>query len=268
MALVDCRGDGTHQYPDHLRSCPYCTTRAPAPPPARTPVQTQVPASAVLGGKPATSLPSPASQPNLQFPAPKRSSGSLKWVIGLGAAALVAVFAFTSISGVGRGGGSTEAGESAAVMACNLSRASISARQTAPDGVDAEGRSVGYSASNLVDGDETTAWRAPGEAVGETISFSFSDPCTVSAIEILNGYHKVDRADGTDRWKQNRRVKKLELYLDDLPVAATLNTNSRDWQRIDASGAAVTSITIKILSSSPSKPERDFTALSEVRATG
>lgn len=267
MALVDCRGDGTHQYPDHLRSCPYCTTRAPAPPPARTPVQTQVPASAVSGGKPATSLQSPALLTNLQLPAPKRSSGLLKWVIGLGTAALVGVFGFTSISGGGRAGGSTEAGEPAAVMACNLSMASISASQTAPEGVDSEGRSVGYPASNLVDGDEATAWRAPGEAVGETISFSLSNPCTVSAIEILNGYHKVDQADGTDRWEQNRRIKKLEVYLDDLRLAATLDTNSRGWQRIDASGAAVTSITIKIVSSSPSKPERDFTALSEVRVT-
>ena len=268
MALVECRRDGTHQYPSHLRSCPYCAMPATAPPSVGAPVKPQVPASVGLGGRPAISRPPAISQPNPQVPTPRKSSGSLKWLVGLSSVLLVAAFAFTRTSGGDRSVNSTAAAEPVAVLACDLSKGAVSASQTPPDGVDSAGRSVRYSASNLVDGDEATAWRAPGAAVGDTISFKFSAPCKVSAIEILNGYHKVDQADGTDRWEQNRRVKNIELYLDTVPVAATLDTSSRNWQRIDAAGAAVTSITIKILSSSPSKPERDFTALSEVRAKG
>lgn len=159
----------------------------------------------------------------------------------------------------------TAGGARPSLETCDVSRARITASSTAPDGIDAAGRPVSYAVENLTDGDKSTAWRAPGTAIGESIELEFDQPCRVSTIRLLNGYHKVDSADKADRWKQNRRLSLVEIRAGESVVTADLDAGSRRWQsvRLDASG--VSRITLLILGSRPSTSERDYTAVSEIR---
>lgn len=156
-------------------------------------------------------------------------------------------------------------GDQSALAACDVSGATIAATLTAPDGTDGAGNTIGYAAQNLIDGDQSTAWRAPGSGVGETVSLEFSQPCKVSAVSLLNGYHKVDPVDGTDRWKQNRRVSKLEIRAGSSAIVANLDAHSKRWQEVRVQASGVTRITFQILGSAPSKPARDYLAVSEIR---
>lgn len=63
-----------------------------------------------------------------------------------------------------------------------------------------------YPASNMQDGDLTTAWVAPGNGVGATIEIVFPEPQRVSDIALWNGYHK-----SASLWGANSRIKKLRM---------------------------------------------------------
>lgn len=65
-----------------------------------------------------------------------------------------------------------------------------------------------YPASNMQDGDLTTAWVAPGNGVGATISIDFPTPCRVSDIGLYNGYHK-----SASLWSANSRIKRMRLEI-------------------------------------------------------
>lgn len=168
-------------------------------------------------------------------------------------------------AGSGATAGSTSSnGDSSTNAACDISDASLSATSTAPDGIDSAGQTISYSAYNMTDGDPGTAWRTPGRGIGDTITVEFSEPCRLSSVRLLNGYHKRDPIDGTDRWKQNRRVKKIEIEFSSRKIGVPVSSGSRDWQTIHVDEAAVSRFTLRILESAPSKPARDFTAISEI----
>ena len=60
----------------------------------------------------------------------------------------------------------------------------------------------------MQDGDLTTAWVAPGNGVGATISIDFPTPCRVSDIGLYNGYHK-----SASLWSANSRIKRMRLEI-------------------------------------------------------
>ena len=157
--------------------------------------------------------------------------------------------------------------ESGGAAACSIDNASVEATNAAKDGVDASGRAISYSPANLIDSDEATAWRTPGKGIDQTVTLSFPSACDVTSIEIVNGYNKIDSNDGTDRWRQNRRVVKLRIQANSTSVTVSLNSSSRRWQTVAFQESQVNSISLTILSSAPSKVERDYTALSEIRVT-
>lgn len=159
----------------------------------------------------------------------------------------------------------TAGGARPSMETCDVSRARITASSTAPDGIDAAERTVSYAVENLIDGDKSTAWRAPGTAIGESIELEFDQPCQVSAIRLLNGYHKVDSVDKTDRWKQNRRLSLVEIRAGESVVTADLDAGSRRWQLVPLDAPNVSRITLLILGSRPSTSERDYTAVSEIQ---
>lgn len=148
---------------------------------------------------------------------------------------------------------------------CGIDNASVTATKTAPDGVDASGRNVSYSPANLIDSNEATAWRTPGKGVGQTVTLTFASVCELTSIQIVDGYNKVDPSDGTDRWRQNRRVVKLRIQTNSQDVTVSLDSGSRTWQTVPLDGSQVNSISLTILSSAPARSERDYTALSEIR---
>lgn len=149
--------------------------------------------------------------------------------------------------------------------ACDVSDATITASRTAPDGIDSAQRTIGYAAENLIDGDPSTAWRAPGTGVGETIYLEFSQPCRLSSVRLLNGYQKIDPIDNTDRWKQNRRVAKLEVRAGAGDIVADLDVSTKRWQVVAVDASGVSQISLQILGSAPAKPARDYIAISEIQ---
>lgn len=156
-------------------------------------------------------------------------------------------------------------GDPASMAACDVSDATIVASRTAPDGIDSAQRVIGYAADNMIDGDPSTAWRAPGTGVGETIVLEFSQPCRLSSVRLLNGYQKTDPIDNTDRWKQNRRVSKLEIRAGAGATVADLDISTKRWQVVDVGTSGVSQISLQILGSAPAKSARDYIAISEIR---
>jgi hypothetical protein len=88
--------------------------------------------------------------------------------------------------------------------------------------------SSSYRASNINDCNHETAWveGVKGYGIGEWIEFQdISADGTITAINILNGYVKNDKA-----WSENARVKRLKVYYNGRPFCILELQNSRSLQ--------------------------------------
>ncbi|MBW3603017.1 MAG: protein kinase [Actinobacteria bacterium] len=143
-----------------------------------------------------------------------------------------------------------------------LTPTAVFASGTAPAGFEASGESVFYDAEQVLDADPSTAWRVPGDGVGETLEFAFGRPVQLAEIGLVPGYDKIDPIDGTDRFTQNRRVVRARAIFDDgTSVAMALQDDRRiQFTRVDV---VTSTVTLEILEVTDN-PERDFTAISEV----
>lgn len=158
----------------------------------------------------------------------------------------------------------TVAAERETAAGCSLRGAVVEASGTATPGVDDSGAPISYDASNLIDGDPATAWRVPGRGIGESITVSFPRACSLTSLDVLNGYLKSDPVTGVDRWAQNRRVSQVAWRAGDESGTRTLDFQSRSTQTLTIGPVEVTSVTLTIVGSAPDVTERDFVALSEV----
>ena len=66
------------------------------------------------------------------------------------------------------------------------------ASATAPDSVDASGNPVSYPVSNVVDGNEQTAWRAVGDGHGVTVTLTLPSAAHLTEVGLIPGYAKLD----------------------------------------------------------------------------
>lgn len=70
-----------------------------------------------------------------------------------------------------------------------------------------------YGVDNTLDGDPETAWNSDGDQVGPfarvTLTYKFSDPVELRAIEIYNGYQR-----STEAYYNNSRVRSLLVSTD------------------------------------------------------
>jgi hypothetical protein len=70
-----------------------------------------------------------------------------------------------------------------------------------------------YEVTNTLDGDPTTAWHSNGNAVGAfakvTLTYTFSSPIRLRAIDIYNGYQR-----STASFYRNSRVRRLLISTD------------------------------------------------------
>jgi hypothetical protein len=70
-----------------------------------------------------------------------------------------------------------------------------------------------YAVTNTLDGDPTTAWHSNGNAVGAfakvTLTYTFSSPIRLRAIDIHNGYQR-----STESFYRNSRVRRLLIATD------------------------------------------------------
>ena len=143
----------------------------------------------------------------------------------------------------------------------------VTASATAENGRDSQGNVVEYRAENALDGDATTAWRVEGNGVGETLTFSWSQPVHLTAIEMIPGYAKQDM-DGTDRFPQNRRVRTVRVRFDSGDPPVELSFDDQPVVQRRELNANATSVTVEILATRRGAPDRDYTAISEVGFEG
>lgn len=88
--------------------------------------------------------------------------------------------------------------------------------------------SISYSPDNIHDLSYKTAWieGAKGYGVGEYIVYHMPPQTPrITKITIVNGYVKTEKA-----WKENSRVKRLKMYVNDKPVAILNLDDSRRKQ--------------------------------------
>ncbi len=121
------------------------------------------------------------------------------------------------------------------------------------DGRDATGATVSYAPMLAIDADVSTAWRCPGDGVGQTLTIDLGAAAQVSGLGIVPGYAKTDPADGTDRYAENRRLTKVRWTFDNgvsLEQELDPAPDNRDVQRIETPGPLTsTQVTMEVLSS-------------------
>ncbi|GAB4204705.1 MAG: hypothetical protein OHK0022_30110 [Roseiflexaceae bacterium] len=127
-----------------------------------------------------------------------------------------------------------------------------------------------YDPSNVIDRQSDTAWRVPGDGVGESLTIDFSQPAILVEIHLIPGYDKIDPYDGTDRFYQNRRVKRVRFEFSDGTSQEGDLRDDRSLQMLQIRPVLTSSVRIVILETYEplaSQP-RDFTPISEIVMIG
>ena len=170
---------------------------------------------------------------------------------------------------------SAKSGESSAPDGQDVAgRASAKAPRTAPPNEDVNGDQVSYDASNMLDGVPSTAWRAPGDGSGMTLTFTLRAPTELHQVGMINGYAKSS-TDGKNRtfdwYLGNRRIESVVWVFDDGTKVKQSLEETQDLQMVDVDDVLTSKVELKILKvSKPGKGDaaRDFTAVSEVSLVG
>lgn len=152
----------------------------------------------------------------------------------------------------------------------------VDASCTAPPSQDAGGAQTVFEPVLVLDGDPATAWRCPGDGRNQRISLDFGRPVRITAIAIIPGYAKTDPRDGTDRYRQNRRLTAVFYALDGQSgYQHTLNPSPdlRNPQVLDVAAVVSRSLTVNLISSVPGEPTNgqpasDNVAISELVVLG
>jgi hypothetical protein len=146
----------------------------------------------------------------------------------------------------------------------------IIASDAAPPSQDTQGNTTTYDAANIADGRPETAWRVPGDGVGQAITLIFDAPILLNEVRILPGYAKIDAATGIDRFVQNRRVKRVRLELSNGTHFEASLRDVPELQPIAVEPIVTMFVRIVVLeTTAPSGNDgRDFTPMSEVVTVG
>ncbi len=164
-------------------------------------------------------------------------------------------------------GGETPAG---AGKALDLARgAAFEVPGTAPPTTDFDGNLVAYEASQMGDGNPATAWRTAGDATGETVTVTLTEPGVVTRVGLVNGYAK--QVAGVDWYPNNRRVLSVTWGFDDGSSIDQTFVEQPAMQRLKVPPVQTATVTITITAVTPPGPGslgRDYTAISEVSVTG
>jgi hypothetical protein len=79
----------------------------------------------------------------------------------------------------------------------------------APQTTDAAGHPVSYVPGQMFDVKLNTAWRCNGTGVGQVITFTLPADTTINEVGLVNGYAKVDPANGAKRYGEYRRITQV-----------------------------------------------------------
>ncbi|MBM7806965.1 hypothetical protein JOD57_002802 [Geodermatophilus bullaregiensis] len=170
---------------------------------------------------------------------------------------------------------SPEAGASSAVPRptgppSTLQPVSVTATCRAPDGVDSAGSTVTYQPEHTLDGVPATAWRCPGAAVDAQLTFDFGGPVLLASAGLVPGYAKIDPADGTNRFTENRTVTAVTWEFDDGTSSGQSVPAPQPSLATSHLPAPVstTRVVLRIADTGNDTALRDFTAISDVQFTG
>jgi serine/threonine-protein kinase len=142
----------------------------------------------------------------------------------------------------------------------------VTASQTAPSSEDGAGNIVTYVPANVIDGDIRTAWRTPGDGVGQTVTLIFDNPVDVSRIGLVPGYAKTDPITGVDRFRQHRIVVEARFLIPGLPPI-TKTYRPEPVPQFVRIGATTRRVTIEVTETTE-PGGLDFTAISEIYVVG
>jgi hypothetical protein len=142
----------------------------------------------------------------------------------------------------------------------------LTASAQAPRHQDCAGNWFTYEPENVIDGQDDTAWRIPGEGEGEWIALRYPRPVKVSAIGIIPGHDKIDSECGIDRFFSLHVVHEVFIeFSDGTAVPKRFDRNrSKQWLHLD-SPKATTSVRVEIKRTYPPGDDSvDETAISEI----
>jgi hypothetical protein len=148
---------------------------------------------------------------------------------------------------------------------------SVSASASAPAGVNACNEHISYEPALVQDGRLDTAWRVPGNGVGQFLQLDFAAPTQISDLSLVPGYAKIDPCDGINRFTQNRRVRSVRLTFSDGSSVEGSFTDTPTLQPVHFAPVRASWVKITILTTYPQPAGaagRDFTPISEVVVNG
>jgi len=149
----------------------------------------------------------------------------------------------------------------------NLARsATVSAERTAGAAKDGAGNTVTYDASNMIDGDLETAWRAELFYNGETITITLPATAQIQVVGLTNGYTKVDPTSGDDLYPAERRITSVTWSFDGgHSVTQSLKDGPRDIQYLRIDPVQAQRVTLRVnQTTSPGRISTDYTAITEL----
>jgi serine/threonine protein kinase len=204
-------------------------------------------------------------------PQPDRPARGRRWLAAAVAAvvALAAVITLAVVVTNGRNGGPSDTGTAGRPPELIREGIQVTASSTAPSSTDAAGNVVTYLPGNVVDGDVETAWRAPGDGRGVTLTLLFDNPADVVRIGLIPGYAKSDPASGVNRFDQNRIIRSVRYLLPGEPPIEQVFRPEPVPQFVHV-GVTTRRVTIQIEDTTEpgGGPTFDFTAISEVYVYG
>lgn len=125
-----------------------------------------------------------------------------------------------------------------------------------------DGKTVVYSAINLLDGDKTSTWTegVDGDGIGEWVEFKSKEDFELSKISLINGFTKT-----SDLYYKNNRIKELKIeFSNGESINAKLLDNIMDFQDINLEKAIITN-SIKFIIVDVYKGSKwDDTCISEI----
>jgi hypothetical protein len=134
-----------------------------------------------------------------------------------------------------------------------------------PNSVDGAGTKTSYGADHLLDDDPTTAWRTDGDATGETLTFTLDSNRPVTTLGLVNGFAKIDRATGEDRYWQERRILRVTWTVGGRSFRQSLEDGDRTVQKITIGAVSTSVITLRVdRVSRPESKRFDRTVISDV----
>ena len=149
----------------------------------------------------------------------------------------------------------------------------VTAPPAAPATTDLDGQLVAYEARRMLDATPATAWRTPGDATGQTITFALAEPSTIRRVGLINGYAKQvpSGASLVDWYPNNRRITAVEWFFDDGTVVRQDLVEKASLQRLAIQPVTTSTVHLRLLTVTPpgvGPLGRDYTAISDVLIAG